>query len=172
MLKVLLIFGTRPEAIKLAPVIKEFSKYPDKVICKVCVTAQHRQMLDWVVNLFVIKLDYELGIKEEKKFPIQVASVILTQLKPIFPKEEPEWVLVRGSLPRWPQWTWLAEATQRKRALPFTQSIICPNQRNRRDQPDQRNQPDKPDRREKVIQHSQQRPLRLNIFVFKFLRFL
>jgi hypothetical protein len=78
-------------------------------------------MLDWVVNLFGIKLDYELSIKEENKFPIQVASIILTQLKPIFPKEEPEWVLVRGSLPRWPQWPWLAEATQRRWALSFTQ---------------------------------------------------
>ena len=58
MIKVLSVFGTRPEAIKLAPVIRELRRHPDRVVCKVCVTAQHRQMLDQVLRLFSIVPDY------------------------------------------------------------------------------------------------------------------
>lgn len=62
MLKVLSIFGTRPEAIKMAPVIKELEKYSDTFKSVVCVTAQHRQTLDQVLNLFDIVPDYDLNI--------------------------------------------------------------------------------------------------------------
>ena len=58
MLKVLSVSGTRPEAIKLAPVIRELRRHPDRVVCKLCVTAQHRQMLDQVLRLFGIVPDY------------------------------------------------------------------------------------------------------------------
>jgi hypothetical protein len=62
MLKVLSVFGTRPEAIKLAPVIRELRKHPDRVMCKVCVTTQHRQMLDQVLCLFDLVPGYDLDI--------------------------------------------------------------------------------------------------------------
>ena len=62
MLKVLSIFGTRPEAIKMAPVVKELEKYPDQIISRVCVTAQHREMLDQVLDLFAIAPDYDLNL--------------------------------------------------------------------------------------------------------------
>ena len=57
MKKLLLVFGTRPEAIKMAPLVKEFQRYPDKFGTKVCVTGQHRQMLDQVLDIFEIKPD-------------------------------------------------------------------------------------------------------------------
>ncbi|MFH0783890.1 MAG: UDP-N-acetylglucosamine 2-epimerase (non-hydrolyzing), partial [Pseudomonadota bacterium] len=60
--KVLCVFGTRPEAIKMAPVVKELAKYPDIFASRVCVTAQHRQMLDQVLELFKIKPDFDLNI--------------------------------------------------------------------------------------------------------------
>lgn len=62
MKKILAIFGTRPEAIKMAPLIKELQKHPEQLSCKVAVTAQHREMLDQVLQLFDIKPDYDLDI--------------------------------------------------------------------------------------------------------------
>jgi len=94
--KVLVVFGTRPEAIKMAPVIKELNKYPDKIESKVCVTAQHRAMLDQVLQLFNIKPDYDLKIMENNQTPTQVASAVLARLEPILKEEKPDWVLVQG----------------------------------------------------------------------------
>ena len=62
MKKVLSIFGTRPEAIKMAPVVKELEQYPDSIVSRVCVTAQHREMLDQVLGLFDITPDYDLDL--------------------------------------------------------------------------------------------------------------
>ncbi|TET51404.1 MAG: UDP-N-acetylglucosamine 2-epimerase (non-hydrolyzing), partial [Anaerolineales bacterium] len=62
MIRVLTVFGTRPEAIKLAPVIRELRRYRDAVLCKVCVTGQHREMLDQVLRLFEIVPDYDLDV--------------------------------------------------------------------------------------------------------------
>ena len=62
MLKVLSIFGTRPEAIKMSPVIKELAKHPNEIVSRVCVTAQHREMLDQVLTLFGIEPDYDLDL--------------------------------------------------------------------------------------------------------------
>ena len=62
MKKILLIFGTRPEAIKMAPLVKEFQKYPEVFDARVCVTAQHREMLDQVLDFFEIKPDYDLDL--------------------------------------------------------------------------------------------------------------
>ena len=67
MKKIMLVFGTRPEAIKMAPLVKEFQKYPEKYQTIVCVTGQHRQMLDQVLSLFEITPDYDLNIM--KQFP-------------------------------------------------------------------------------------------------------
>ena len=96
MLKVLTIFGTRPEAIKLAPVIKELAKHPDQIVSKVCVTAQHRQMLDQVLTLFDIKPDYDLNIMQANQTLAQVTASVLTKLDPVLAQEKPDWVLVQG----------------------------------------------------------------------------
>jgi len=96
MVKVLSVFGTRPEAIKMAPVVKELQKHPDRIVNRICVTAQHRQMLDQVLSLFGIVLDYDLNVMQDSQSPTQVAAVILAKLEPILQTERPDWVLVQG----------------------------------------------------------------------------
>ena len=95
-MKILSIFGTRPEAIKMAPVIRELAKYPSRIASKVCVTAQHREMLDQVLDLFDITPDYDLDLMQKGQSPTQVASLVLAKLEPILLKEKPDWVLVQG----------------------------------------------------------------------------
>lgn len=96
MIKVLTIFGTRPEAIKMLPVVKELRKHPEKFICKVCVTAQHRQMLDQVLDVFNVKPDYDLNIMKENQNLNYVCSELFKKLDPILEKEKPDWILVQG----------------------------------------------------------------------------
>jgi UDP-N-acetylglucosamine 2-epimerase (non-hydrolysing) len=96
MIKVLSVFGTRPEAIKMAPVIKELEKRADRVVSRVCVTAQHRQMLDQVLALFGIAPDYDLNVMQESQSPTQVAATVLAKLEPVLQAERPDWVLVQG----------------------------------------------------------------------------
>lgn len=96
MIKVLSVFGTRPEAIKLAPVIRELRKQPDRVVCKVCVTAQHRQMLDQVLPLFEIEPDYDLNIMQDDQSLSYVTARVLTELEGVIEKEKPDWVLLQG----------------------------------------------------------------------------
>jgi len=98
MKKFLIIFGTRPEAIKMAPVIQELhNRSKDQPVnAKVCVTAQHREMLDQVLRLFGITPDYDLNIMEENQTSTQVASGVLAKLESIFQKEKYDWVLVQG----------------------------------------------------------------------------
>ncbi len=93
---VLSIFGTRPEAIKMAPVIQELMRHPDRFISRVCVTAQHRQMLDQVLNLFEIRPDYDLDIMRPGQDLYDVTSSVLLGLKPILAAERPDIVLVHG----------------------------------------------------------------------------
>jgi UDP-N-acetylglucosamine 2-epimerase (non-hydrolysing) len=93
---VLSIFGTRPEAIKMAPVIRELARHPDQIISKVCVTAQHRQMLDQVLELFGIVPDFDLNLMAANQTPSQVAAAALTGLEPILKDVQPDWVLVQG----------------------------------------------------------------------------
>lgn len=97
-MKVLLIFGTRPEAIKLASVIRELKRRSadGKLETRVCVTAQHRQMLDQVLQLFDIVPDYDLNVMRDNQSPTQVAAAVLARLEPILQKEKPDWVLVQG----------------------------------------------------------------------------
>ncbi|GMQ79234.1 MAG: UDP-N-acetylglucosamine 2-epimerase (non-hydrolyzing) [Anaerolineae bacterium] len=95
-LKILTILGTRPEAIKLAPVIKKLQKHPTKISCKLCVTAQHRHLLDQVLKLFDMKVDYDLDLMRPEQSLSQVASNVLSGLEPILKKEQPDWVLVQG----------------------------------------------------------------------------
>jgi len=96
MLKVLVVFGTRPEAVKVAPVIKELEKYPDEIECKVLVTAQHREMLDQVLQLFNIKPDYDLNIMSQNQTLTQITCRVLEGLESILQKEKPDLLLVQG----------------------------------------------------------------------------
>ena len=95
-IKILSIFGTRPEAIKLAPVIKEFNKYPDRIVSQVCITAQHRELLDQVLDLFDIQPGIDLDVMRKDQTLADVASITLSKLGPIIQNEEPDWVLVQG----------------------------------------------------------------------------
>lgn len=99
-MKVLVVFGTRPEAIKLAPVIRELRErsqaYGGDPLVRVCITAQHREMLDQVLRLFGITPDYDLNVMEDHQTPTQVAASVLTRLEPILLGERADWVLVQG----------------------------------------------------------------------------
>jgi UDP-N-acetylglucosamine 2-epimerase (non-hydrolysing) len=95
-LKIISVLGTRPEAIKMAPIIRALSRNRDKFVSKVCVTAQHRQMLDQVLRLFGIVPDYDLDVMESNQSPVQVASAVLSRLEQVFQAESPDWVLVQG----------------------------------------------------------------------------
>ena len=79
MINALFIFGTRPEAIKMAPVVKELEKHPDQIISKVCVTAQHREMLDQVLDLFEITPDFDLDIMRDAQ-TLSAGEEIVTRL--------------------------------------------------------------------------------------------
>jgi UDP-N-acetylglucosamine 2-epimerase (non-hydrolysing) len=96
MFTVLSVFGTRPEAIKMAPVIKELEKHQDKIRSLVCVTAQHRQMLDQVLDLFKIKPDFDLDLMEDNQTLSQITARALTALDDVLEEIEPDWVLVQG----------------------------------------------------------------------------
>ena len=96
MIKVLSVFGTRPEAIKMAPLIKELEKYPEQFANRVCVTAQHREMLDQVLNLFAIRPDYDLDIMRPGQDLFDITSNVLQGLKSVLGRENPDIVLVHG----------------------------------------------------------------------------
>ncbi|MBI3764703.1 MAG: UDP-N-acetylglucosamine 2-epimerase (non-hydrolyzing) [Chloroflexi bacterium] len=94
-MKVLSIFGTRPEAVKMAPVVAELRKHPT-VESRVLVTAQHRDMLDQVLDLFDIRPDHDLNIMQADQSPTEVAAEVLLRLQPVLRDERPDWVLVQG----------------------------------------------------------------------------
>lgn len=96
MKKVLIVFGTRPEAIKMAMLIKEFQKYSDNFSLKVCVTAQHREMLDQVLEFFEIKTDYDLNLMKPNQNLYSLTSEILLQIKDVLEEIKPDFVLVHG----------------------------------------------------------------------------
>ena len=93
--KVLVVFGTRPETIKLAPIIDELANRTD-VQQRVCVTAQHREMLDQVLDTFAIRPDYDLDLMTESQSPTQVGAAVLAKMEPIIALEQPDWVVVQG----------------------------------------------------------------------------
>lgn len=95
MLKTITIFGTRPEAIKMAPLVRELEKR-EYITNKVCVTAQHRQMLDQVLNLFGINPDFDLNIMKNKQTLTGITTKVLEGLEEIFIEEKPDLVLVHG----------------------------------------------------------------------------
>ncbi|WP_315116602.1 non-hydrolyzing UDP-N-acetylglucosamine 2-epimerase [uncultured Clostridium sp.] len=94
-IKVITIFGTRPEAIKMAPLVKELERR-EEIENKVCVTAQHREMLDQVLNLFKITPDFDLNVMKEKQSLTGITTRVLEGLKEIFEKEKPNLILVHG----------------------------------------------------------------------------
>jgi UDP-N-acetylglucosamine 2-epimerase (non-hydrolysing) len=96
MKKILIVFGTRPEAIKMAPLVKEFRKNQVYFETKVCVTAQHREMLDQVLDLFQIIPDYDLNIMSPGQDLYDVTSNILLKIKPVLEEFKPDVVLVHG----------------------------------------------------------------------------
>jgi len=96
MIKVLTVLGTRPEAIKLAPVIKALERHNDKFTSRVCVTGQHREMLDPFLQLFGIKPDWDLDIMKPNQSLFDVTVSALSKLKPVLETENPDIVLVQG----------------------------------------------------------------------------
>ena len=93
---VMLVFGTRPEAIKMCPLVKEFQKYPQNFKTVVCVTGQHREMLDQVLKIFDIKPDYDLNIMKQGQDLYDVTARVLTGMRDVFKECKPDVVLVHG----------------------------------------------------------------------------
>ena len=94
--KIMLVFGTRPEAIKMAPLVKEFQKHADKFETIVCVTGQHREMLDQVLHLFDIVPDYDLNIMKQGQDLYDVTSRVLLGMRDVLKESHPDVVLVHG----------------------------------------------------------------------------
>ena len=96
MKKIMLVFGTRPEAIKMAPLVKEFQKYPEDFKTVVCVTGQHREMLDQVLTIFDVKPDYDLNIMKQGQDLYDVTARVLTGMRDVLKEVQPDVVLVHG----------------------------------------------------------------------------
>ncbi len=96
MKKVMLVFGTRPEAIKMAPLVKEFQKYPREFQTIVCVTGQHREMLDQVLHIFEITPDYDLNIMKQGQDLYDVTARVLIGMRDVLKDSQPDLVLVHG----------------------------------------------------------------------------
>ncbi len=93
---ILLVFGTRPEVIKMAPVVQEFRKYPDHFNVKVCVTGQHRQMIDTLLKLFEVDVDYDLNIMQENQGLEHITTKVLHEIGKIIDQDKTDWVVVQG----------------------------------------------------------------------------
>ncbi len=96
MKKIMLVFGTRPEAIKMCPLVKELQKHPDEFKTIVCVTGQHREMLDQVLNIFNVTPDYDLNIMQKGQDLYDITSKVLLGMHNVLTKEQPNVVLVHG----------------------------------------------------------------------------
>lgn len=96
MKKMLVVFGTRPEAIKMAPLIAAFAKYPDQFQTRICVTAQHREMLDQVLDFFELQPDYDLDLMRPYQSLNQLSADIITSMKPVLDDFNPDYVFVHG----------------------------------------------------------------------------
>ena len=95
-IRVLTVFGTRPEALKMAPIVKELAKHSDRFESIVCVTAQHRQMLDQVLQLFDIHPDFDLDIMKENQNRWSLTADVLLKMKDVYDSAKPDVVLVHG----------------------------------------------------------------------------
>ena len=96
MKKIMLVFGTRPEAIKMCPLVKEFQKHPTEFETIVCVTGQHREMLDQVLTIFDVKPDYDLNIMRQGQDLYDVTARVLTGMRDVLKEVQPDVVLVHG----------------------------------------------------------------------------
>ena len=96
MKRIMLVFGTRPEAIKMCPLVKEFQKYPNDFEIIVCVTGQHREMLDQVLRIFEVAPDYDLNIMKQEQDLYDVTALVLTGMRDVLKKCKPDVVLVHG----------------------------------------------------------------------------
>lgn len=94
-MKVISVFGTRPEAVKMAPVVAELKRHAG-VEAEVLVTAQHRDMLDQVLEIFNIRPDYDLDVMQDNQTPTDVAAEVLKRIQPILRDQKPDWILVQG----------------------------------------------------------------------------
>lgn len=94
--KVMLVFGTRPEAIKMAPLVKEFQKHPEDVDTIVCVTGQHREMLDQVLDIFKVTPDYDLNIMKSGQDLYDITSRVILGMRDVLKEAQPDVVLVHG----------------------------------------------------------------------------
>lgn len=96
MIKVLLVFGTRPEVIKMAPVLKELNRYPAEFHSRVCVTGQHRQMIEPLLDFYNIRYDYDLHLMEKSQSLEHITISVLRGMKQVIEVERPEFLLVQG----------------------------------------------------------------------------
>src|SRR5262245_5503914 len=96
MLKVLLVVGTRPEVIKMSPVVRALAQNSSRVSFKVCMTSQHRELAKQALRMFNIPLDYDLDVMTRDQTPTQVAAAVLERIEPVLKRERPDWVLVQG----------------------------------------------------------------------------
>lgn len=96
MKKVMLVFGTRPEAIKMCPLVKELQKHPADFRTVVCVTGQHREMLDQVLDIFEVAPDYDLNIMKQGQDLYDVTSRVLLGMREVLKESKPDIVLVHG----------------------------------------------------------------------------
>lgn len=96
MKKILIVFGTRPEAIKMAPLVKEFQNHTDSFLTKVCITAQHREMLDQVLSIFEIVPDFDLNIMKAGQDLYDITSRVLLGMRDVLANFKPDLVLVHG----------------------------------------------------------------------------
>lgn len=95
-IRVMMIFGTRPEAIKMAPLMLELQRHPDKIDPLLCVTAQHREMLDAVLDVFELKPDYDLNVMKDRQTLQELTVRVLQGLEPVFREAKPDLILVHG----------------------------------------------------------------------------
>lgn len=95
-MKILCVIGTRPEAIKIAPILHRLRRSPDAAEVKVCVTGQHRELVDQALSLFDIQPDYDLAVMQHGQSLADLSARLLTALDPVVAKERPDWILVQG----------------------------------------------------------------------------
>ena len=96
MKKIMLVFGTRPEAIKMAPLVKEFQRDVDNFNTIVCVTGQHREMLDQVLSGFEVNPDYDLSVMRDNQDLFDITTTIMLKLKSVIEEVKPDLMLVHG----------------------------------------------------------------------------
>jgi UDP-N-acetylglucosamine 2-epimerase (non-hydrolysing) len=96
MIKILVVFGTRPETIKVAPIIKEFKKYPDEFICRTCVTGQHREMVDSLMGVFDIRADFDLDIMRNNQSLEYITTSVINKVSDIIKTDRPDYLMVQG----------------------------------------------------------------------------